>query len=205
MIGTPGDADSVLTVGGINPLTNFHMDFSSYGPTADNRMKPNVCAYAEVIVAGNNEIHRTQGTSFAAPLITGFAACLWQLHPEWTNMQLFREIESSGSLYPYYDYAHGFGIPRASSFFKIKEKEIPTISFDETPENIILRIRDGEFQPNPKGDYVYLHIEDPKGYLTYYQVVQVNNQSPTYIKKTKLKTGHTIRAFYNGYVASYIM
>ncbi len=37
---TPADADSVLSVGGIEPGTNEHINFSSYGPTYDGRLKP---------------------------------------------------------------------------------------------------------------------------------------------------------------------
>ncbi|HEX8657946.1 MAG TPA: S8 family serine peptidase, partial [Hymenobacter sp.] len=41
-IGTPADADSVLAVGGLDPETGLHIGFSSYGPTADRRAKPNL-------------------------------------------------------------------------------------------------------------------------------------------------------------------
>ncbi|NJO90883.1 MAG: S8 family serine peptidase [Chloroflexia bacterium] len=35
IMATPADADSVLSVGAISPLTDFHAGFSSYGPTAN--------------------------------------------------------------------------------------------------------------------------------------------------------------------------
>ncbi|MFH0895050.1 MAG: S8 family serine peptidase, partial [Bacteroidota bacterium] len=63
VMGAPADADSVLTVGGIDPNGEYHTDFSSYGPTADLRMKPNVCAYGHVIASGKNGLNKTQGTS----------------------------------------------------------------------------------------------------------------------------------------------
>ena len=78
VISTPADADSILTIGGVSPETNLHINFSSYGPTADGRMKPNVSAFGEAVVAntkGNVEI--AFGTSFATPLVAGFAACAW--------------------------------------------------------------------------------------------------------------------------------
>ena len=48
---TPSDADSVLCVGGIeHSLTDYsHISFSSYGPSADGRQKPNVVASATPI------------------------------------------------------------------------------------------------------------------------------------------------------------
>ncbi|MEY4866455.1 MAG: hypothetical protein RLY64_709, partial [Bacteroidota bacterium] len=113
-IAAPGDADSVLTVGGIDPKTGIHSSFSSYGPTADGRLKPNVCAYGTTLAAkpGGHYVP-SDGTSFATPLVAGFAACLWQKHPEWSNMQLLHAIENASDLQPYFDYHHGFGVPQA--------------------------------------------------------------------------------------------
>jgi len=116
-IGTPADADSALAIGGLDPETGLHLEFSSVGPTADRRPKPNLSAFGIVLTTtprGNYE--RLEGTSFAAPLVAGFAACLWQQHRQLTAMQLFRALEQAGELYPYFDYAHGYGRPRAAGF-----------------------------------------------------------------------------------------
>lgn len=114
----PGDADSVLTVGAIDPNTGIKSEFSSYGPTADGRMKPNVCAYGTATVAKGRGYSKAYGTSFASPLIAGFAACVLELYPKMTNMQLMDELQKSADLYPYYDYMHGFGVPQANYFLK---------------------------------------------------------------------------------------
>ena len=116
-ISTPSDADSVLTIGGINPWSGLHTSFSSYGPTSDKRMKPNISAYGHVLgYSGSDFMHETQGTSFASPLIAGFAACAWQNNRELSNMDLFNELQKSSHLFPYYDYAHGYGVPNAKYF-----------------------------------------------------------------------------------------
>ena len=82
-------------------------------------MKPNISAFGHVIgYSGSDYIHETQGTSFATPLIAGFAACAWQANRELSNMDLFIELEKSSSLFPYYDYAHGYGIPNATYFLE---------------------------------------------------------------------------------------
>jgi hypothetical protein len=113
-IAAPGDADSVLTVGGIDPTTGIHSSFSSYGPTADGRLKPNVCAYGTTLAAKPGErFVPSDGTSFATPLVAGFAACLWQKYPNWTNMQIIQAIENASDLKPFFDYHHGFGVPQA--------------------------------------------------------------------------------------------
>ena len=48
---TPADADSVISVGGLNPATDKRIYFSSFGPTADGRLKPNVVAFGTADVA----------------------------------------------------------------------------------------------------------------------------------------------------------
>ena len=77
-IATPADADSVLTIGAITS-SGIHRSFSSFGPTADFRMKPNVVAYGDVMGASKKGISKTQGTSFSCPLVAGYAACVWQI------------------------------------------------------------------------------------------------------------------------------
>ncbi len=139
IIATPSDADSVLSVGGISPGSDYHINFSSFGPTSDKRMKPNVCAYGQVIVSGKKGLEESFGTSFATPLVAGFAACAWQKKRSFTNMELFREIEKSGHLYPYFDYAHGFGIPQAGYF--INENNNPADStFEIVNEKYVLKV-----------------------------------------------------------------
>ena len=118
---TPADADSVLCVGGIeNSLTEYnHIEFSSLGPSADGRLKPNVCAfgYARTANTGSdNAFHYVHGTSFSCPLVAGFAACAWQASPGKTAMEMFHLIEQSADLYPYADYAFGYGVPQAEFF-----------------------------------------------------------------------------------------
>ena len=136
---TPADADSVLCIGGIeNSLTEYnHIEFSSYGPSADGRQKPNVCAFGYARTAnvgkGDNKYHYVHGTSFSCPLVAGFAACAWQASPGKSVMELFRMIEQSGDLYPYADYSFGYGVPQASYFTQSRNHAItqstPTFRF----------------------------------------------------------------------------
>ncbi|QKG56586.1 S8 family serine peptidase [Hymenobacter sp. BRD128] len=114
-IGTPADADSVLAVGGLDPATGLHLAFSSVGPSADRRLKPDVSAFGIVLTANvSGGFERVEGTSFSAPLVAGLAACAQQAGGKLTAMELFRQVREAGELYPYYDYAHGYGRPEAS-------------------------------------------------------------------------------------------
>ena len=133
---TPSDADSVLCVGGIeNSLREYnHISFSSYGPSADGRQKPNVCAFGYARTANITSDHATHyvhGTSFSCPLVAGFAACAWQAMPGKTAMEMFRMIEESADLYPYCDYAFGYGVPQADYFLGTRTSPSATFRFTE--------------------------------------------------------------------------
>lgn len=140
VMGAPADADSVLSIGGIDSRKGIHSKFSSFGPTFDNRLKPNVVAFSDVISAGKKGMGKHFGTSFSAPLISGFAACVMQMHPDWNAMKVFDEIQKSGHLYPYYDYAHGYGIPQASYFLTEKSDNEPAFTLEELSGNLIVNI-----------------------------------------------------------------
>jgi subtilisin family serine protease len=125
-LGSPADSPDVLTVGAINPWTNLHTSFSSFGPTADHRLKPNVAAYGHTMAAGTHGIEEVTGTSFSSPLVAGFAACLLQADTSLTVTELFLLLEKSAEMYPYYDYAHGYGVPQAARSLLLLKDEAPT-------------------------------------------------------------------------------
>jgi serine protease AprX len=155
VICTPADADSALTVGAINPWTGIQASWSSYGPSADKRIKPNVCAYGYVMAAqGSKGIYETMGTSFSCPLIAGFAACTRQLNPTITAYQLLHKIEKSADLFPYYDYAHGYGVPQAKNILSNKSDSIhPTFEIIINGDSLRILLKDN----NPSQ---YLLISD---------------------------------------------
>ncbi len=135
-VAAPGDAAGVLTVGGIDPTTGIHSDFSSYGPSWDKRLKPEVCAYGTALLAGRNGFSVSDGTSFSSPLVAGFAACLKQRYPYLKNTELKELICRSGDLWPYYDYAHGYGVPQPYFLFKDTLENKPTLSIIEDKDDI---------------------------------------------------------------------
>ena len=104
----PADAEGVITVGGIDREGN-HSYFSSVGPTADGRSKPDVVAPGTCVVVKGNELSMANGTSFAAPLVAGYLACML----EWKGKNNFPKdsIKYYAGLYPYYDYLYGYGVP----------------------------------------------------------------------------------------------
>lgn len=111
----PADADSILTVGAVDEK-GVIADFSGYGPSADGRIKPEVCAVGAqtVLLSPKGKIVRSNGTSFAAPLIAGMAASLWSALPDENAMQIRDRILRSADRYNDPDpIRYGYGIPDA--------------------------------------------------------------------------------------------
>ena len=204
---TPADADSVLCVGGIaNSLADYsQIYFSSYGPTADGRQKPNVVAFGTAHTAAtgginnyNNNYHYVDGTSFSCPLVAGFAACALQAHPNLTAMQLFHEIERSADLYPYCDYSYGYGVPQADYFTGDRKKVEPTFKFEKRSD---LRMSIVPLTDNPDRCRVFIKNSHPDGTIIDYQKIELD--SFTTDMNIDICYGETITAHYNGYTESY--
>jgi len=111
-ISIPADAENVLTVGSMT-RDSLVSSFSSRGPTADMRIKPDVVALGSNInvITSNGDIEPSSGTSFAGPVVTGLAACLWEAFPRLSNLQLIEIIRRSAHKYGNPDNSFGYGIP----------------------------------------------------------------------------------------------
>ncbi len=115
-IGAPADGDSVFSIGAVDN-NGTYAPFSSTGPTADGRIKPNVAAtgWGTAVSDGANGVTFGSGTSFSSPIIAGMSACLWQAMPEKTNMEIQQAIMQSASQYTNPDTLLGYGIPNYQS------------------------------------------------------------------------------------------
>ncbi len=204
-IGTPADADSILSIGGINPITDYHIDFSSYGPTADGRMKPNVSAMGQTLVISKNGPTTAFGTSFASPLVAGFAACVLEMNPNFTVADLFSHIQKSANLYPYYDYAHGYGVPQADYFTsKRKPTTVKTFRFELSDNNILhIKVLNHSNHPIGQKNYMYYHIADNKGALKAYELIKVHQQDALEIDLSAYKAGDVVRVHYQSYTGEF--
>lgn len=114
-LGTPADADSIVAIGAVK-ADSTSAAFSSFGPTSDGRIKPEVCAMGQGVKAykADGSLVTVNGTSFATPLIAGLIATVWAAMPEKTNMQM-RELLIE-SAHQYADPSNpqiGYGIPDA--------------------------------------------------------------------------------------------
>ncbi len=116
-VGAPADAngDSVLTVAAVDSL-GVRAGFSSKGPTFDGRIKPDLAAQGvdtHVAAADGdpNLYEQLDGTSFAAPLVAGLAACLMQARPTWPPVWIIEALKRTASQAAAPDTLLGWGIP----------------------------------------------------------------------------------------------
>lgn len=111
-IGAPADGDSVFTIGAVDAFGNY-ASFSSTGPTADGRIKPNAVAQGQgsAITGPDGATTYGNGTSFSSPIMAGMVACLWQAHPTLKNMEIIQSIEKAGNQFSVPDSLLGHGIP----------------------------------------------------------------------------------------------
>jgi serine protease AprX len=153
---TPADADSILSVGAANS-DGMLASFSSTGPTADGRTKP------EIVNQGVNVFHVNSatvsdiafgsGTSYATPLTAGAAALVLSAHPELTPMQIREAIintaqkdildSRNGSLtYPnnYYGWGHVNALD-AVLYWGLVFSNHPTITLNDSVYAVSTKIK----------------------------------------------------------------
>jgi subtilisin family serine protease len=83
-LGAPADGKRVIAVAAVTP-GGIRTDFSSVGPSADGRIKPDLAAQGSLVKAASpgraDGYELVAGTSFSCPLTAGAAALLLQAHP----------------------------------------------------------------------------------------------------------------------------
>jgi subtilisin family serine protease len=148
-ITAPADADSILTIGAVD-AAGHHASFSSFGPTADGRVKPDVVAMgkASAYVATNGLMSTGNGTSFSSPIIAGLTACLWQAFPDKSNMEIIDAIRRSAHTYSSPSDSLGYGIPdfwKAFNMLRVQENSESALGL--------------EIFPNPFSNHVSVSFE----------------------------------------------
>lgn len=137
-IGAPADAKDILSVGAVN-VKGKRAYFSSFGPTADGRIKPDACAVGRSTYLSTPAgiVTIADGTSFSSPMLSGMVACLWQAFPEKSNYEIMEAVRQAGGhnfrlngtriSMPDSNDGYGYGITdflRAYNILKYGEKDV---------------------------------------------------------------------------------
>ena len=123
-VNTPADADSAITVGGVNPDSTL-ASFSSRGPTADGRYKPDVVVQGNNVLAAwkNDKYARLGGTSFASPQVTGVVAQMLQVNPDLSPIQIRTLLRQTASQAENPDNRMGWGVVDADAAIRAAERK----------------------------------------------------------------------------------
>ncbi len=117
----PSDGDSVLAVGATT-ISGIRTSFSSVGPTADGRIKPDVMAPGSGVVGANlapDSYAGKTGTSFSAPLIAGVCALMLQQDSLLTPWQVIERLRETATMANDPDTLMGWGIVQAAEAMRI--------------------------------------------------------------------------------------
>jgi len=111
-LNAPADADLILSIGSVDFPNLERSGFSSFGPTFDGRIKPDLCALGVgVRVVKGESIGASNGTSFATPLVAGLSAGFWQAFPELSSYEVMEILKSTASNSEMPDTIIGYGLP----------------------------------------------------------------------------------------------
>lgn len=146
-INAPADAPSVLSIGAVNS-TGVIASFSSFGPTSDNRVKPDVLAQGTgvYVINSTGNIATSNGTSFSSPVLAGVITCLWQAFPDKTNAEIIQFVKESANLYENPTVQEGYGIPDFEAVYDLLylekyENDVTEILFFPNPTNGVMNFK----------------------------------------------------------------
>ncbi|MFN3839926.1 MAG: S8 family peptidase [Cyclobacteriaceae bacterium] len=149
IITAPADAEYAVAVGNVN-FSGVKSPSSSFGPTADGRIKPDVVAPGTLVkvIKANGTVGSASGTSVAAPLVTSLLAGVWQKYPHLFNRRLIESLRLSSSQGLAPDNSVGYGLPAYQAISQYVEEET---------NHLVVQI-----YPNPvEGDTLIIESSNP--------------------------------------------
>jgi len=164
----PGDALNMLTIGAITG-DSIRSYFSSLGPTADGRIKPDFMAMGTnvAVVGSGGQIVYSSGTSFSTPIMAGLSACLWQALPEHTSFEMIQLLRETANTFAHPDSLMGYGIADVYKAYAQEKTDLKPVGGENTVP----------FSINPYENRLYLNFNhlsnESKLVLTIYSVVGI--------------------------------
>lgn len=146
-ISTPADATLAVTVGSVTS-TRTRSGFSSIGPSADGRIKPDLMAMgsASVVATQTGAITTNNGTSFSGPILAGAITSFWSAFPNKTNAEIVQLVKASADRFNNPDNNYGYGIP---NFQLALNNALGTVKFGSDAIKVF---------PNPVNDEIIFEL-----------------------------------------------
>lgn len=189
---TPSDAKNVITVGAVNNI-GTPANFTSYGPSADGRIKPDIAAMgvAVPVYDENGNLRNVNGTSFSSPITAGSVACLRQAFPKASVTTIINALHNSASISTSPDDRIGYGIANFEKAFiiindqlSINDITLNKLRISPNPISNIIKIKgiddeinsysvidnSGRIILNGKGNF-YIGVDFTKLNTGYYQLI----------------------------------
>jgi len=117
-LGAPADAEAAISVGATNVMGQL-AGFSSRGPTADGRIKPDVVGPGwdiyTVDPTTTDAYVTISGTSFSTPITAGVGALLLEAYPWLTPAQMAELLRGTASQADLPDNDYGYGLVDAAA------------------------------------------------------------------------------------------
>ncbi|MBT3497216.1 MAG: S8 family serine peptidase, partial [Candidatus Marinimicrobia bacterium] len=167
----PADADSVIAVGAVDVNDNIAY-FSSYGPTSDGRIKPEICARGVntwAVEPGTDTFDTYSGTSLATPLVGGAVAVILSAHPDWSPMQIREALMMTADHQANPDNHYGYGIIDTWGAINYS-----TVSTDK--ETVAQHISVLKTYPNPFNPSATIRFSVEKGFITSLHIYDINGR-----------------------------
>ena len=168
IITAPADVRDVLAIANVNSSGQRAWS-SSIGPSADNRIKPDIAAMGvnTTVIKPDGSIGTASGTSLSSPLITSLVAGIWQRYPELTNKQIMDAIRKSSSQASTPDNLLGFGIPNFKAVVNYLESSPQENAFEVYPNPVLSdTVTIVPFDPNQVAE-CHIEIVSSQGQVIY--------------------------------------
>lgn len=190
-IAAPADGDSVLTVGAVD-WQGAYAPLSSIGPSFDNRVKPDVMAqgYPTTLIDGTGNFSADFGTSYAAPIVAGLAACLIEAYPAKHSEEVANYIRGSAHLHATPNDSMGYGIP---DFQLALSLSMPSFFVQE---------KEFVLYPNPVQDHIIIDAKTQKNWKA---EVRIFDLSGTCVLQNDIQAYDAHRVHLNLKPGSYIL
>ncbi len=162
----PADGDSVIAVGAVD-RAGVIAYFSSRGPTADGRIKPDLVALGSgtrsVDYTTSDGYASSSGTSLSTPLVAGLCVQLLEIMPELSPYAMWELLTSTASRSENPDNTYGYGLPNGAEAAGIEVEPASIVLGGAYPNPFVARTSfDIEIPP---GEEVTVRIFDCRGAL----------------------------------------